>query len=279
MKPVFRGVLPAVTTPFTPALAVDHERLASHVAWLLEAGCDGVVPVGSLGEGATLSHDERLDVVATCVRAADGRAPVLAGIAAASTADAVRLAQEAAARGCDGLMVLPPHVYSSDGREMRAHVGAVLSATPLPCMLYNNPIAYRTDFRLADVGALAASHGNLVAIKESSDLVVEGVAAGATGWVAGLVNALPHECVALFRLASEGRQREAADLYRWFLPLLRMDTVPKFVQLIKLVQEDRGRGSRRVRPPRLDLEGDELVQATATIARAMAARPDLSRVP
>jgi 4-hydroxy-tetrahydrodipicolinate synthase len=180
---------------------------------------------------------------------------------------------------------------------MKAHVVAVIGATDLPCMLYNNPVAYGTDFVPEQVAELARELDNLVAVKESSgdvrrvtalrgllgdgievlvgvdDAIVEGVDAGATGWIAGLVNAFPAESVDLFRRATAGRRREAFELYRWFLPLLRMDTVPKFVQLIKLAQERVGMGSARVRPPRLPLEGEELRLALATIERALASRP------
>jgi dihydrodipicolinate synthase/N-acetylneuraminate lyase len=291
------GVIPAITTPFTADLAVDHAFLAEHARWMVDAGCTGVVPIGSLGEGATLSADEKRDVLRTCVRAVGDRVPVIPGIAALSTAEAVRLARVAQDAGCAGLMVLPPYVYSSDTREMTAHVSAVIRATPLPCMLYNNPVAYRTDFVPEVVAALAVEHANLQAVKESStdvrrvtglrallgdrlkllvgvdDALVEGVAAGATGWIAGLVNAFPAESVALYRAARDGRTEEALALYRWFLPLLRMDTVPKFVQLIKLVQERVGRGSERVRPPRLVIEGEERQQALAIVDHALATRP------
>lgn len=291
----WKGTFPAITTPFTDAGAVDHDFLARHARWLIDAGCAGIIPLGSLGEGATLDRDEKLAVLASVVRAVPDH-PVIAGIAALSTADAVDLARAAAATGCRGLMVLPPYVYSTDEREMHAHVSAVIDATPLPCMLYNNPPAYRTDFTPAQIAHLAARHKNLVAVKESSgdvrritqlralagdrlaiavgvdDLVVEAVAAGATAWVAGLVNAFPRESVALFAHATAGDRARCEALYRWFLPLLRMDTVPKFVQLIKLCQARVGMGSARVRPPRLALEGAELAEAEQAIREALLSR-------
>src|SRR5207253_1463698 len=217
-------------------------------------------------------------------------APVVAAISALSTQAAVRLAKKAEEIGCSGLMVLPPYVYSTDWREMKAHIVAVLRATRLSCMLYNNPIAYRTDFLPEQVAELASEHENLHAVKESSadvrriaaikavmrrplaifvgvdDLIVEGIASGAVGWIAGLVNALPKESVALFN---------GADIYPWFLPLLRLDTVPKFVQLIKLVQQEVGMGNERVRPPRLPLAGDEREVALRIIRSALASRPRL----
>ena len=301
----WNGVMPAITTPFSADGEVDHDLLARHALWMVEAGCTGIVALGSLGEAVTLSVAEKLQVLRTLAKALDGRAPLVASIAALSTDEACGLASAAADAGCAGLMVLPPYVYSTDWREMRAHVSAVIEATALPCMLYNNPVAYRTDFSPEQVAELAQVHGNLVAIKESSadirriatirhllggrlrilvgvdDLVVEGIAAGATGWVAGLVNALPAESVRLFELATRAiapgappAARDAADaLHRWFLPLLTLDTVPKFVQLIKLVQQQVGQGHERVRAPRLLLEGAERDAALALIADRLAHRP------
>ena len=295
----FEHVLPAITTPFTADDRVDCEFLAEHARWQLDAGCHGLVPLGSLGEGATLDFDEKVAVLDTLVGVA-GTKPVLPGIAAASTRQAVKLAEAAANAGCRGLMVLPAYVHNGGLDEAREHVAAVIAATGLPCMLYNNPIAYGTDFTPACVGELAAAHENLVAVKESSgdarrvtairaelgdrvdvlvgldDMLVEGVAAGARGWVAGLVNALPRESVRLFELAAEGRLDAAAGLYRWFLPLLRLDTVPEFVQLIKLVQHEVGKGSERVRAPRRVLAGEARARALAVVQRALADRPEVA---
>jgi dihydrodipicolinate synthase/N-acetylneuraminate lyase len=297
MKMNWSGVIPAMTTAFHDDLSIDHEFVADHCNWLIDSGCTGIVALGSLGEGATLTAQEKAQLLATCVKALHNRAPVVAGISALSTAEAVDLAKAAEATGCSGLMVLPPYVYLGDWRETKAHVGAVISATKLSCMLYNNPIAYKVDFVPAQVKELLAEHQNLHAIKESSadvrrvmalralcgerlrilvgvdDEIVESIAAGAVGWIAGLVNAFPKESVDLFHLAQKEGSAAAFELYRWFLPLLRMDTVPKFVQLIKLVQEQVGRGSARVRPPRLELIGEELREARQVIADALAARP------
>ena len=291
------GVMPAMTTEFKPDLNVDYGRVAKHVQWLVENGCTGVVALGSLGESATLRFEEKVSVLQTCIGALDYSAPVVAGIAALSTVEAVELARAAESSGCSGLMVLPPYVYSSDWREMKAHVQAVIRATRLPCMLYNNPVSYKTDFLPAQIAELAEENPNLAAVKESSadarrvtalralcgerlalfggvdDVVVEGIRAGAVGWIAGLVNAFPRESVALFNYALCGEQKKADALYRWFLPLLRMDTVNKFVQLIKLVQQEVGRGSERVRPPRLVLAGAERKAALDTLKAALAKRP------
>ena len=292
----WRGVLPALTTPFLRDGSVDHPFLARHAAWQMANGCRGVVALGSLGEAATLRFDEKIEVLETLV-ATLGAAPVVAGVSALSTEEAVDLAQAAARAGCQGLMVLPPYVYSTDWREMKAHVAAVCAATPLSCLIYNNPIAYKTDFLAPHIAELAAEFANVHAVKESSadarrvtavralvgerlticvgvdDAICEGVAAGATGWIAGLVNALPRESVALFELALQGNTAEAFEIYRWFLPLLELDTVPKFVQLIKLTQQQLGCGSETVRAPRLVLEGAERDEALKIIGAALANRP------
>jgi 1-pyrroline-4-hydroxy-2-carboxylate deaminase len=289
----WKGVMPAITTSFAENLEVDYGFLTRHCRWLLDNGCTGIVALGSLGEGATLSFEEKLQVLRTCVEAVRGRGPVVASISALSTAEAVKLAKAAEATGCDGLMVLPPYVYQGDWREMKAHVVAVFQATALSCMLYNNPVAYGTDFLPEEICELAAEHANFHAVKESStdvrrvsairalrdrrleilvgvdDAILEAIGVGATGWIAGLANALPRESVDLFNYGRDGESAKAFELYRWFLPLLRMDTVPHFVQLIKLVQKEVGMGNARVRPPRLELVGSELEQAREIIHKAL----------
>lgn len=292
----WQGVFPAITTPFREDLSVDHDLLERHAAWLVASDCRGIVALGSLGEGATLSRAEKLEVLGTCAKAIGGRVPLVAGVAALSTAEAAAQAADAERAGCAGLMVLPPYVYRGDARETELHFRAVLGATSLPCMLYNNPIAYGTDVLPQQVAALAEAP-NLAAVKESSadvrritairevlgerlalfvgvdDLIVEGAQAGAVGWIAGLANALPVESVRLFDLAAGGQLAEARALYEWFLPLLRLDTVPKFVQLIKLVQKEAGWGSEPVRPPRRALEGNERAEALALIRERLSRRP------
>ena len=295
MKMKWAGVMPATTTAFDEKLNIDHAFVARHAQWLIDHGCTGIVTPGSLGESATLSFDEKLALWQTYVDAVGERVPVVAAIASLSTAEAVRLAERAADLGCSGLMVLPPYVYQGDWREMKAHIEAVFRATRLSCMLYNNPVAYGTDFLPAQIAELAAEHENFEAVKESStdvrrvtwiqelihdrlaifvgvdDAIVEGVAMGAVGWIAGLVNALPAESVALFNYAMARDLEKALPLYHWFLPLLRLDTVPKFVQLIKLVQQEVGMGNARVRPPRLELSGAELDEALSVIRTTLAA--------
>ena len=296
-KMIWAGVIPAITTPFHADLSVDHAFLATHCNWLIDNGCKGVVALGSLGEGATLTFAEKIEILKTCIAAIGDRAYIVAGVSSLGTAEAVEIAKAAEAAGCNGLMVLPPYIYKSDWREMKAHVKAVIDATGLSCMLYNNPIAYGTDFVPEQVEELMAECPNLQAIKESSadvrrvlglrslvgdklrilvgvdDAIVEALAVGAEGWIAGLVNAMPKESVALYDAAARGDLKAATELYKWFLPLLRMDTVLKFVQLIKLVQERVGMGTQTVRPPRLVLVGDELAVAEAEIAKALATRP------
>jgi len=295
----WQGVVPAITTPFKPDLSVDADLLVKQVDAIVRGGCTGVVALGSLGEGGSLSFDEKKAVLRLSREALAGRAPLVAGVAALTTADAVRLAELAADAGCEGLMVLPPYVYRGDWRETRAHFAAVVGGTPLPCMLYNNPIAYGTDVLPEQMVDLAVSLPNLVAVKESSadvrrvsslrallgdrlailvgvdDLVLEAVQAGAVGWVAGLADALPAESVRLFDLAAAGRIAEARALYDWFMPLLRLDTVPKFVQLIKLVQQETGLGSEAVRPPRLPLASPEREAVLDVVRYALARRPPL----
>lgn len=294
----WKGVMPAMTTCFNQQLHVDHEFMAKHAHWMIDNGCTGIILLGSLGEAATLESEEKLAILRNIVQTVGNRAPVVAAISSLSTHESIMLAKAANDAGCSGLMILPPYVYKGDWREMKTYLAAILRATPLSCMLYNNPVSYGTDFLPGHIVELASEHANLHAVKESStdirritairairdtlsifvgvdDAIVEGIDAGAVGWVAGLVNAFPAESVALFRLASTGKTQEAFELYRWFLPLLRMDTVPKFIQLIKYVQQQVGMGSARVRGPRLELAGNELEDTQATLQHALNTRPSI----
>jgi len=293
----WQGVMPAITTGFKEDLSIDHEFVARHVTWLVDNGCTGIVTPGSLGEGNTLTFEERAALWQTVVGAVGDRVPVVAAISALSTAEAVEQSKTAANKGCQGLMVLPPYVYKGDWREMKAHVAACFKATTLSCMLYNNPVAYGTDFIPEQIQELADEFENFQSVKESStdvrrvtaikalvgdrldlfvgvdDAIVEAIPVGAVGWVAGLVNAFPKESVDLFNYTVQGDMEKALPLYHWFLPLLRLDTVPKFVQLIKLVQQAVGMGNPRVRPPRLKLVGTELEQTMALIQTSLENRP------
>jgi len=291
------GVIPAMTTCFREDGQIDHGFVAQHCEWLVDNGCTGVVTHGSLAEAATLSFDEKKALLHTCVRTLKGRASVVAAVSSLATSESVAFAKAAAEIGCDGLMVLPPYVYVGDWPEMRAHVAAIFQATPLSCMLYNNPVSYGTDFLPEQIAELAGKYSNFQSVKESStdarrvsairallgdrldvfigvdDAILEGVGVGSKGWIAGLANAFPRESVDLFEYGRAGKSEEAFELYRWFLPLLRLDVVPKFVQLIKLVQQELGVGSARVRAPRMEVTGDELEATLRVIRHAVKTRP------
>jgi 4-hydroxy-tetrahydrodipicolinate synthase len=295
----WKGVMPATLTQFNADLTIDHGLMAEHGKWLIENGCTAIVPHGSLGEGATLSFTEKNALQKTYIAALPDT-PIIPGIAANSTHKAVDLAKAARDNGCRGLMVLPPYLYASDWREMKAHMQAVINATDLPCILYNNPVAYKTDFIPAQIKELADESPNVEAVKESStdvrriaairevcgerlalgvgvdDCALENAVMGATFWITGVGGAFPKHNVKLWELATSRRIDEAMPLYQWMLPLLRMDTVVKFVQLIKLQQflATGGKlGNTRVRPPRLELVGSELAAATANIEHALATNP------
>lgn len=291
----WQGVFPAATTQFRADQAVDVEATAAHLRRLVDAGVHGLVVLGTLGEATVLEAGEKRDVLAAAVDAADGRVPVLAGVAETSTAAACRFAGDAEAAGADGLMVLPALVYAADARESEAHFRAVARASGLPVMIYNNPVAYGVDLRPDSLAALA-DEANLVAVKESADdprrlsdivnatgeryrlfcgvddLALEAATLGCVGWVAGLVNAFPEESLRLWKLARGGRLKQALALYRWFMPALHLDSDVKLVQAIKLAQAMAGHGSEMVRQPRLPLAGEERRRVAATIEAALRSR-------
>ena len=297
----WQGVMPAITNPYEDDLSIDHRRLAEHVTRLADAGCTAIVTPGSLGEGGALSLDEKVAVWTTCTRALDGRIPVIAAVSAMSTAQSVTIARAAEETGCRGLMVLPAYAYDGPWSEIEAHFAAVFEASGLSCMLYNNPIAYKVDVRPGELQELAVAHPNLHAVKESSgdirrvreirgilhdrlaifvgidDMAVEGAEAGADGWIAGLVNALPEESIRLWELATHarhsGEREELEALYQWFLPLLRLDAVPEFVHLVNLVQAEFDMGDELVRGPRRPLEGAVRNHALQVIEHAKRNRP------
>ncbi len=292
----WQGVYPAVTTQFAADQSLDLEATGVHVEALIEAGVDGLVMLGTLGESTTLTAAEKEAVLAATVDRAAGRVPVLTGVAECSTAMACRFAEAAQEIGVDGLMVLPAMVYKSDPRETLAHYRAVAGASDLPVMCYNNPVSYGVDIT-PEMFAELADEPTLVAIKESSDdprrltdivnccgdryvlfcgvddLVLEAALLGAVGWVAGLVNAFPRETMSLWRLATAGRWAEARELYRWFMPVLHLDCHVKLVQYIKLAQAMNGLGSETVRAPRLPLAGYERERVVGIIQRAVDSRP------
>lgn len=295
----WRGVYPAVTTQFEADQSLDLDATGSHVEALIEAGVDGLVMLGTVGENSALTPAEKEAVLAATVERTAGRVPVLTGVAECSTAMACRFAEAAQKIGVDGLMVLPAMVYKSDPRETLAHYRAVARAGDRPIMCYNNPVSYGIDIT-PEMFAELADEPTLVAIKESSDdprrltdlvnrcgdryvlfcgvddLILEAVLLGAVGWVAGLVNAFPHETMRLWRLAAAGRWAEARELYRWFTPVLHLDCHVKLVQYIKLAQAMTGLGGETVRAPRLPLSGDERQRIADIVQQALESRPKLA---
>lgn len=299
MDATWAGVFPAVTTQFASDQALDLGATRSHVKTLIEAGVHGLIMLGTVGENTALEPDEKRAVLTAALEAAGGRVPVLSGVAECSTARACRFAEDAAAIGLDGLMVLPAMIYKSDRRETLDHFRAVARASDLPIMCYNNPVSYGVDMT-PEMFAELGDEPTVVAIKESSndprrltdivnccgdryilfcgvdDLALEAVMLGAVGWVAGLVNAFPQETLRLWALATAGRYEEARDLYRWFMPVLHLDCHVKLVQYIKLAQAMAGLGSETVRAPRMTLEGEERRRVTEVVQRALDSRPKLA---
>jgi 1-pyrroline-4-hydroxy-2-carboxylate deaminase len=292
----WRGVMPALTTQFRSDYSLDLEATARHLGRLIEGGIHGAIMLGTVGENCSLEYSEKLEVLRTAVRQANGRVPVLAGVAECTTALACRFAADAEQAGVQGLMVLPAMVYKSDPRETIAHFRAVARATTLPILCYNNPVSYGVDIT-SRMFAELADEPKFVAIKESSenvrritdikiacgdryllfcgvdDLIFESIALGATGWVAGLANAFPEENRLFWDLATSGRHAEALQVYRWYTPLLHLDTHVKLVQYIKLAMAETGLGSETVRPPRLPLVGAEREEILAIIRQAIRTSP------
>lgn len=296
MKTNWKGVYPAATTAFARDQTVDLAATAAHCDAMVRAGMHGLVLLGTVGESHSLEYPEKLDVLRAAVDAVDGRVPILAGVAQNTTAQACRFARDAEQIGADGLMVLPAMVYKADPRETVAHFRTVARASGLPILCYNNPPSYGIDLT-PDMFEELASEKTLVAIKESSDnprritdliialgdryvlfggvddLVLESVVLGAQGWISGLVNAFPEESLRLWDLATRGHYEQALPLYRWYTPLLHLDTHPKLVQYIKLAMAETGRGNENTRAPRLPLEGEERERILKIIRRAIATRP------
>jgi len=293
------GVFPATTTQFARDESLDLGATQKVVNALIEDGVNGVICMGTVGENSSLSADEKRSVLAAAKEAAGGRVPVLSGVAENTTTLAAKFARDAEKAGIDGLMVLPAMIYKSNRRETLHHYRTVAQATGLPIMVYNNPISYGVDISVEMFGELA-DLPNIVAIKESSedtrrltdlrrahgerftlfagvdDIVLESIMLGATGWVSGLTNAFPRESVALFALARAGKFAEALEIYRWFMPLLHLDTIPTLVQCIKLAEQVMGRGSEMVRAPRLCLTGAERAEVERLVREAAATRPRLA---
>ncbi len=292
----WRGVFPAVTTQFTDDFRVDISATLKHIDAMLSAGIHGLVMLGTVGENCSLEHREKLDLLNAVCQHISGKVPVLTGVAEYTTHLACRFANGAASAGVDGLMVLPAMVYKSDARETIAHYRTVARSVSLPIMCYNNPISYSVDITPEMFAELADEH-NLVAIKESSedvrritdiknllgnrfrlfagvdDLFLECMLLGTEGWISGLVNAFPAENRALWDMVTAGDWSSAVELYRWYTPLLHLDTHVKLVQYIKLAMAECGLGTETVRPPRLPLTGTERDEILGIIRAAIATRP------
>lgn len=296
MKVSWQGVFPAVTTQFKSDQSLDIPATMRHLDALLDAGVHGLIMLGTVGENCSLEYAEKLDVLKATVEYVRGRVPVLTGVAEYTTSLGCRYAADAQRIGVNGLMVLPCMVYKSDPRETIAHFRAVAAASALPIMCYNNPVSYGVDIT-PEMFAELADVPTLVAIKESSenvrritdlrntvgnrytlfcgvdDLVLESLVLGAEGWVSGLVNAFPRENRLLWDLAMAGEWERARDVYRWYTPLLHLDTHVKLVQYIKLAMAEVGLGSELTRAPRLPLVGEERERVVAIIRKALKNRP------
>ncbi|AHG18491.1 dihydrodipicolinate synthase [Chania multitudinisentens RB-25] len=295
------GVFPAVTTQFRNDFSLDLDATHSVIKNLVKDGVSGLVVCGTVGENTSLTMQEKLSVIEVAKDAAQGKVPVIAGIAEFTTAFAQNMAREAQKVGVDGIMVMPALVYSAKPHETAAHFRSVAGATDLPIMVYNNPPIYKNDVT-PDILTTLVDCDNIVCFKDSSgdtrrfidlrnavgdrfvlfagldDVVLESIAVGAEGWISGMSNAFPREGETLFRLAKQKRFEEALTLYRWFMPLLHLDARPDLVQCIKLCEALAGRGSAVTRPPRLPLQGETLREVTATIETALANRPILPDV-
>ncbi|MFN7408098.1 MAG: dihydrodipicolinate synthase family protein [Cyclobacteriaceae bacterium] len=298
MNPTWQGVYPALTTKFTPDDKLDLPLFEKNLRAQLDAGVQGVILGGTLGEASVLTADEKFSLVRFAVEKVHGKVPVVMNIAEGSTREAVKLAHEAERCGASGLMMLPPMRYKSDHRETVAYYKAVANSTALPIMVYNNPVDYKVEVTL-DMFAELAECTNIQAVKESTrdvsnvtrminrfgdrfkilcgvdTIAMEEIMLGAHGWVAGLVCAFPRETVAVFQLTKAGKIQEALTIYRWFLPLLELDIHPKLVQYIKLAEQEAGLGSEHVRAPRLPLEGEERERILRIIREGIRHRPAL----
>jgi 1-pyrroline-4-hydroxy-2-carboxylate deaminase len=297
-RPLWAGVYPAATTQFSQDMSVDLSATQAVQNALVEDGVDGLIILGTCGENNSLEPDEKRAVLKGAVDIVAKRVPIVAGVSEMTTARAVDYARDAEALGADALMVLPAMVYVPTGEELIAHLKAVAAATSLPIMLYNNPPAYRVSIDF-DVLAALDDVKTIVAVKESApdtrrftdlinrfgdrftvmagldDVAFEGMLLGASGWVSGLTSAFPEESVALIAALDRGDLETARAIYRWFMPLLHLDAEHDLVQSIKLAEQIMGRGSERVRMPRLPLSGTRRDEVIAMVEHAAATRPTL----
>jgi dihydrodipicolinate synthase/N-acetylneuraminate lyase len=292
------GVFPAVTTKFGANDELDFDAFDININAQLEAGANGIILGGSLGEASVLTDDEKFELLKHTLEYVKGAVPVILNIAEQTTKAAVAIAQKAYEYGADGLMLLPPMRYKADEDETIAYFAEVAKSTPLPIMIYNNPVDYKIEVTL-DMFEQLAAFDNIQAVKESTrdiinitrmfnrfgnrfkiftgvdPIATESLMMGADGWVAGLVDAFPKETVAIYRLVKAGRYDEARAIHRWFLPVLELDIHPKLVQYIKLAEVATGIGTERTRAPRLPLVGAEREKVLKIINDALATRPEL----
>lgn len=294
----WKGVFPALTTKFTSDDKLDFPLFEKNLKAQLDAGVEGVILGGSLGEASVLSNEEKFSLVKFAVEKVVGKVPVVMNIAEGRTSDAVALAKEAGKCGATGLMLLPPMRYKADHRETVQYFKTVADSTNLPIMIYNNPVDYKIDVTL-DMFAELAENKNIQAIKESTrdvsnvtrlinrfgdrfkilcgvdTIAMEEIMLGADGWVGGLVCAFPRETVAVYKLTKANKIDEARKICRWFLPLLELDLHPKLVQYIKLAEQETGLGSENVRAPRLPLIGEERERILKIVREGIRSRPRL----
>jgi len=299
-KPYWQGVFPAITTQFKYDQSIDLEATARHAEVLIDSGVVGLIFLGSLGENQAMRREEKRLVIEAMVKAVHGRVQVLSGVAESSTEEACAYVREVEKLGVNGVMVMPAMLYKGDERETLAHFRAVAEASGLPIMIYNNPISYANDVT-PEMFARLADEKNFVALKESSgdvrritdlrnsvgdryaifsgvdDLVLEASILGIDGWVAGSGMAFPVENQYFWQLTREGEWEKAREFYRWFTPLLHLDTSTKFVQYIKLAVQECGLGREWVRAPRLPLVGAERERILKIIHHGIATRPQTSR--
>lgn len=300
MQVNWKGVYPAVSTQFHADESLNLAASQQMLDRLINEGVNGIIVCGTVGENCSMSAVEKRQVLAAAKEVVAGRVPLISGVAETTTALAAQYAKDAEAIGIDGLMVLPGMVYRSAPHEAIHHLLTVAKSTALPVMVYNNPVSYSVDISLDSMEILAAQ-ANIVAVKESTedtrriselynrfgnrftvfsgvdDIALESLMLGATGWISGLTNVFPEESVAIYKLAQQGRYAEALEIWRWFLPLLRLDTIPTLVQCIKFAEQLAGRGSETVRAPRLPLSGAERQRVATLFEQAMSTRPDLRK--
>ena len=294
----WEGVFPAMLTPFTADGKIDFVLFEKNVNAQLEAGVEGIILAGSLGEGSTLDREEKIQLLIYAVEILKGKIPAVLTIAEQATKVSVKLARDAEKNGAEGLMILPPMRYKADDRETVEYFKTIAANTPLSIMVYNNPVDYKIEVT-PDMFEELAKHSTIQAVKESTrdvtnitrmrnrfgdrykllcgvdTLVMEELMLGADGIVGGLVDAFPKEMVAIYKLVKSARYKDALEIYRWFLPLLELDIHPKLVQYIKLAAAQTGLCSEYVRAPRLAIEGIERETVLTTINKAIASRPSL----